>query len=79
MKEALLINSLKKELSSFEKKESTFYISKSIIFQNNMNELRRELEKMERIFVQEVRESELINERLKHVILERVSEHVLEK
>ena len=79
MKEALLIHSLKNELSAYEKKESTFYLSKSSIFQNNLNDLRRELDKMERVFVREVRESELINESLKHMILERVSEHVLEK
>ncbi|WP_391121718.1 heptaprenyl diphosphate synthase component 1 [Psychrobacillus sp. L3] len=79
MNEALLLAALKKELVAFEKNEKTFYISKSKIFQLNMDALRLEIEKIELTLVQVVRSSDLLNESLKDAILERVSNHSLEK
>lgn len=79
MKEALLLATLKKELVAYEKSEKTFYISKSKIFQRNLDALRREIDKIEHALVLDVRSSELLNESLKHAILERVCEHSLEQ
>lgn len=79
MNEGLLLAALKKELAAFEKNEKTFYISKSKTFQMNMGALRREIEKIEYTLVRDVRTSELLCESLKDAILERVSNHSLEK
>ncbi|ALC85855.1 hypothetical protein AM499_08475 [Bacillus sp. FJAT-22090] len=79
MKEALLLATLKKELVAYEKSEKTFYISKSKLFQRNLDALRREIDKIEHSLVLDVRSSELLNESLKHAILERVCEHSLEQ
>ncbi|TQR19778.1 heptaprenyl diphosphate synthase component 1 [Psychrobacillus vulpis] len=79
MKEAMLLEVLKKELASFEKNERTFYISKSKIFQLNKVSLILEIEKIENALVRDVRSSELLKEPLKQAILERVSAFSLEK
>lgn len=79
MKEALLLSALKKELMAYEKKEKTFYISKSKVFQMELNTLRLEIEKIEHGLIQDVRSSELLNKSLKHAILDRVSDYSLEK
>ncbi|WP_342600856.1 heptaprenyl diphosphate synthase component 1 [Psychrobacillus sp. FSL H8-0483] len=79
MKEALLLSTMKKELTAFENQESVFYISKSIKLQTKLDIFQSEIEKIEKELIKDIRNSELLKEHVKHAILERVTERALEK
>ena len=70
MKESLLLLTLKKELSAYEQGEESFYISKSSQLQANINLLQEEIKKVESLLINEIKNSELLNEQLKSIILE---------
>lgn len=79
MKESLLLIGLKKELAAYEQGEQPFYISKSSQLQANINILQLEIEKIESILMDEIKNSELLDEQLKSIILEKLMKCTLEK
>jgi len=79
MKESLLLIALKKELAAYEQEEQPFYISKSSHLQANIKMLHLEIKKVESILIDEIKNSELLQEHLKSIILEKLMKCTLEK
>ena len=79
MKESLLLIALKKELAAYEQGEQPFYISKSSQLQANIKMLQLEIKKVESILTDEIKNSELLQEHLKSIILEKLMKCTLEK
>ena len=79
MKESLLLITLKKELLAFEQGSTPFFISKSIQLQTNIRLLRAEIQKVESILIDEVKSSELLQEQLKSMIIDKLMKCTLEK
>ncbi|MFJ7826240.1 heptaprenyl diphosphate synthase component 1 [Psychrobacillus sp. NPDC096623] len=79
MKESLLLITLKKELAAFEQGKQPFYISKSSQLQANINLLQTEIEKVESLLINEIKNSELLQDQLKSIILNKLKICTLEK
>ena len=79
MKESLLLIALKKELAAYEQNEQPFYISKSSQLQANINILQLEIEKIESILMDEIKNSELLDRTTKKYNFRKVNEMHLQK
>ncbi|SDN01160.1 heptaprenyl diphosphate synthase [Psychrobacillus sp. OK028] len=79
MKESLLLITLKKELAAYEQGEQPFYISKSSQLQANLNLLQTEIKKVESLLINEIKNSELLQDQLKSIILSKLKICTLEK
>ena len=79
MKESLLLITLKKELVAYEQGNHPFYISKSSQLKANINLLDAEIKKVESLLIDEVKNSELLQDHLKSIILEKLMKCTLVK
>lgn len=78
MKESLLLIALKKELVAYEQDNHPFFISKSSHLQSNIKLLHAEIKKVESLLIDEVKNSELLQEQLKSIILDKLMKCTLE-
>ena len=79
MKESLLLITLKKELEAYEQGNQPFYISKSSQLKANINLLQLEIKKIESLLKEEITNSELLQDQLKNVMLNKLMKSTLEK
>ncbi|WP_419961915.1 heptaprenyl diphosphate synthase component 1 [Psychrobacillus sp. BM2] len=79
MKESLLLIALKKELAAYEQGGQPFYISKSSQLQANINLLQVEIKKVESLLIAEITNSELLEDQLKNIMLNKLMKSTLEK
>lgn len=79
MKESLLLIALKKELAAYEQGEQPFYISKSSQLQGNINRLQLEIKKVETILMDEIKNSAILEQHLKNIIIEKLMKYTLQK
>ena len=79
MKESLLLIALKKEIAAYEQGYQPFYISKSSHLRANINMLQLEIEKIESVLIDEIKKSNVLQENIKSIILEKIMKCTLEK